>query len=83
MFSSPAAPSTSKTTFPAVPKPRRSASRRGSGPNSSILSAIRGDYALPKELLDHAAQERRRQETQARRVREARRKEQQQAAAAS
>ncbi|MHC1767497.1 MAG: replication initiator protein A [Verrucomicrobiia bacterium] len=50
-------------------------------PPGFLLSAIRGEYAPPKEFLDHATQERRRQETEERRAREARRKEQQQAAA--
>ena len=50
-------------------------------PPGFLLSAIRGEYAPPKDFLDHTAQERRRQETEERRTREARRKEQQQAAA--
>ena len=50
-------------------------------PPGFLLSAIRGEYAPPKDFLDHAVQERRRQETEERRAREARRKEQQQAAA--
>ncbi|HOC01093.1 MAG TPA: hypothetical protein PKM43_20375, partial [Verrucomicrobiota bacterium] len=50
-------------------------------PPGFLLSAIRGEYAPPKDFLDHAAQEQRRRETEERRVREARRKEQQQAAA--
>ncbi len=50
-------------------------------PPGFLLSAIRGDYAPPKDFLDHTAQERRRQETEERRAREARRKEQQEAAA--
>jgi hypothetical protein len=50
-------------------------------PPGFLLSAIRGEYAPPKEFLDHAAQERRRHETEERRAREARRKERQQAAA--
>jgi hypothetical protein len=49
-------------------------------PPGFLLSAIRGEYAMPKEFLDHAAQERRRQETADRRARETRRKDQQQAA---
>ena len=49
-------------------------------PPGFLLSAIRGEYAPPKEFLDHAAQERGRQESEQRRAREARRKEQQQAA---
>lgn len=50
-------------------------------PPGFLLSAIRSEYAPPKEFLDHAVQEHRRRETAERRAREARRKEQQQAAA--
>jgi len=50
-------------------------------PPGFLLSAIRGEYAPPKDFLDHTAQEQRRRETEERRAREARRKEQQQAAA--
>jgi hypothetical protein len=50
-------------------------------PPGFLISAIRGEYAPPKNFLDQAEQSRRRQETEQRRAREARRKEQQEAAA--
>lgn len=49
-------------------------------PPGFLLSAIRGEYAPPKDFLDHAAQERHQREAEQRRARESRHREQQQAA---
>jgi hypothetical protein len=49
-------------------------------PPGFLLSAIRGEYAPPKNFLNHEEMERRGKEAEQRRAREARRREQQEAA---
>lgn len=49
-------------------------------PPGFLVSAIRGEYAPPREFLTHAEKERRQREAEARRAQEARRRERQEAA---